>query len=222
MAKSRKPRKPDEESQPPLPDEITENVEFAAPAAPIPELGEFDLVLDSLELPAEESLDESPDAKTSHLREHYFGAGDDDKTDTPEERLLHAIFGRTADEETSEAPLRIRKPAMKKSAKQIVAESMPQMQVVEPSRHLADAGPVSPPDAVSPELSALRRKYFGDEEEDTAIDTPIILAAQGLAPDSGIDTGIVLVKPKDGSADPARPSTKAVVVADGRIIGRQG
>lgn len=221
MARSRKRRDEEDREEdeivvaPPETAGDAATIEIAAAAAPLkPDEEEIPLEFSELAL--------SDPAQANEVRERYFGVEITESgpgTATPEERLLQSIFGHDAGKTNIVQNLReARTSPMKKSARQIVQESLPEMQVVGPARHLADAAPASPPDAVSPELSALRKKYFGADAGDS-----IAISDEDDTPESGIDTGIVLVKPKDDpSSDPARPSTKAVVVADGRIIGRQG
>ena len=99
------------------------------------------------------------------------------------------------------------------------------------TRGKAGAGPRgTKPDAVSPELDALRRKYLGDDAGaagQTAA-APPPAADSGGAPDAGDDDdAIVTVAPKDRSRDGRLPGgrrAKRVVVSGkaGKVIGRQG
>jgi hypothetical protein len=85
------------------------------------------------------------------------------------------------------------------------------------------------PDAVSPELDALRRKYLGDDAgaAGDAASAPPPAADAGGSPGTGDDDAIVTVEPKDRSRDGGLPGgrrAKRVVVSGkaGKVIGRQG
>jgi hypothetical protein len=102
----------------------------------------------------------------------------------------------------------------KKSAREIVREKMPGKRVVSPRRSAADAPPQA--DAVSLDLPALRRKYFGEAARPSA--DAATQAASGPSP----DTEIVLVAPANPAADAGQSQAKGVVVTDGEITGEQG
>jgi hypothetical protein len=102
----------------------------------------------------------------------------------------------------------------KKSAREVVKEKMPGKRIVTPRRSAASAPPQA--DAVSVDLPALRRKYFGDAARPSAAAPS--RATGGPSP----DTGIVLVTPVHPTADAGRSQPKGVVVTDGEITGEQG
>ncbi len=92
------------------------------------------------------------------------------------------------------------------TAAQVIARDMPGYRIVK--RSMIPAQQVAPPDAVSPDLDEIRRRY-------------------GLAVEASLNmeksptntSGIVLVEPKVSSS---AAGPKAVVISSGRIIGRQG
>src|SRR5258706_14330598 len=117
MARSRKNRSEDDEAIALPTEELAGNVEFAAPSAPLLEPGE-----------------------SVHFGTQIVGSA------------IHAArrkyFGGTTTAMPGPAPIgQKRKSPMKKTARQIVEELMPHMEVVETVRNAADAQPL-PPDAV--------------------------------------------------------------------------
>jgi len=122
--------------------------------------------------------------------------------------------------------------AKKKSAKKVVEEQMPNFRVVEqqPGQDRAKAAP----DAVSPSLDKLRRKYGdgapqsapkstsnpGDAARVNEIENPD--ASDGESDDEEAQAEIVLAEPKNIDARNRGPGPKAFVVVKGKIIGSQG
>ena len=99
-----------------------------------------------------------------------------------------------------------------KKARQLVSKTLPgyKVQAETPDKKIAadSASQRSAVEVVSPSLSALKRRYFGDNAS----------AAPSVEPDSD-DSGIVFVKKESGSK--SSPS-QAVIFSKGKIIGRQG
>lgn len=84
------------------------------------------------------------------------------------------------------------------TAAQIIARDMPGFRIVKRPAVTAHA---TPPDAVSPDLAEIRKRYGLVEKPLTGTST------------------VVLVEPKAG---PGILGPKAVIISNGRIIGRQG
>ena len=100
-----------------------------------------------------------------------------------------------------------------KKARKLVSKTLPGYKVQEETsdkKIAADAAVQrSAVEVVSPSLSALKRRYFGDNAS----------AAPSVEPDSD-DSGIVYVQ-KQTAGSKASPA-RAVIFSKGKIIGRQG
>jgi hypothetical protein len=100
-----------------------------------------------------------------------------------------------------------------KKARALVNKVLPgyKVQTETPSKKSAvdAAAQRSAVEVVSPSLSALKRRYFGDNAS----------AAPSVVPDSD-DSGIVFVQKKVGGSKSSPP--RAVIFSKGKIIGRQG
>ena len=100
----------------------------------------------------------------------------------------------------------------KKTARQIIKEQMPNFRVVRKGAATEDA-PTAKPDAVGPDLAALRRKYLGEAVD--AAPPP-----DAAARDDGGE--IVIVEPNDDRGRRRGAGPKAVVVSKGKVSGVQG
>lgn len=105
---------------------------------------------------------------------------------------------------------------------QIIARDAPGYEIA--TQRVPDAA--SPrraaPDAVSPDIEQIRKKY-GVSDAGSGTESVHIRVARGSSKKSTDDSEIVLLKPKQGASDAwGGPSPKAVVVSGNRIIGRQG
>jgi hypothetical protein len=105
--------------------------------------------------------------------------------------------------------------AKSKTVEQVVREAMPNKRIVTPSPR-AD-GPRLAPDASTPDLGALHRKYFPSQVPDS-----VPIAPQATSSRVAGSTGIVLVAPAQATADAEQAQAKAVVVEDGKIVSKQG
>jgi len=106
----------------------------------------------------------------------------------------------------------------------IVEEKMPGWTLAEQAGlAAADVAPDAA-DADTPSLAALRRKYLGSAAAAPDDAERPRLAADDDPPGEPADTAIVIVERKDPPRDPydRGAGPKAVVIADGEIIGRQG
>ena len=105
----------------------------------------------------------------------------------------------------------------KKTAKDIVKESLPEMEIVEPSsKATPDVAPAAAKHGVS--LDRLREKYLGSVARE-----PVASAADGEeAGDQDVE--VKQVRPKHAPADPVDdPGPRAVIIDRKRgIIGSQG
>jgi hypothetical protein len=110
----------------------------------------------------------------------------------------------------------------------IVARDMPGFRIAEPAEaplaDAADAAPRGLPEASTPDIADLRRKYFGDE---TGAAGPAAMGDAGAdaAPADDNDEEIVHVVPKDNS-DPwdraRRPKAVVFSHSEKRVVGYQG
>jgi hypothetical protein len=113
-----------------------------------------------------------------------------------------------------------------KQMAEIVARDMPGFRIAEPEEApLADAAPGTArgaPEATTPDIAELRRKYFGEEADELA-GAGGEAAVDAEAGDN--DEEIVHVVPKD-SADPwdraRRPKSVVFSHREKRVIGYQG
>jgi hypothetical protein len=100
-----------------------------------------------------------------------------------------------------------------KKARQLVSKTLPgyKVQAEKTGKKIAaDAATQrSAVEVVSPSLSALKRRYFGDNAS----------ATPSVEPDSD-DSGIVYVQKQAGGSKPSQ--SQAVIYSKGKIIGRQG
>ncbi len=107
----------------------------------------------------------------------------------------------------------------KKSVKEILAEVMPEMEIVEGQRSKpADAADEA--SSPGPSLAELRRKYLGFDAEESAAHKA--KAADAPAAD---DVVVAQVRPKAAASDSNTPSTPKTVVVSrktGKVIARQG
>ena len=143
------------------------------------------------------SRDEQQSDRMKGLREQFLG--------------MFATASALGSGSTSDA----KSGSKKKTAEQIVQETMPRKLVVKQSRK--GSIPVADPDATSCDLASMRRKNKGVVRPDAiAADS----ASQIAVPSD--DTGIVLVVPIVRSRDSVSDRAKAVVVTDGKVTGRQG
>lgn len=96
-----------------------------------------------------------------------------------------------------------------RKARKLVSKTLPgyKVQAEAPGTKAADQRSVV--EVVSPSLSVLKRRYFGDNSS----------AGPSVVPDSD-DSGIVFVQKQTGSAKSSPP--RAVIFSKGKIIGRQG
>jgi hypothetical protein len=95
-----------------------------------------------------------------------------------------------------------------KSAREIVAEQMPGMRILsEPLQSNSDA--VEHATAHGAGLDALRQHYLEAPQADAVSETPG-------------DSEVVMVEPVATDAAKRGPGPKAVIVSNGRIVGRQG
>ena len=101
----------------------------------------------------------------------------------------------------------------KKTARQIIKEQMPKFRVVKKGA-AADAAARAKPDAVSPDLAALRRKYLGESPDHASA------SDAEAAPDDDGEILVVEHKAAEGRRRGAGP--KGVVVSKGKISGVQG
>lgn len=104
-----------------------------------------------------------------------------------------------------------------RTAREIVQAALPHMEIVDQVEQ-TDQAQVVHVDNVSPDIAELRRKYFGTPG--AASDHLPDAAIAPVGDDQG--SGIVMVVPKDRPAGEKAPAAKAVVVAEGKIIGFQG
>src|SRR5262249_40358160 len=101
------------------------------------------------------------------------------------------------------------------SAQQIAQKAKPNWRPVprESAESLTDAYLTAKPDAQTPELDALMRKYFGDTAEN--------YRAEAKKPAPPQKSELVVMEPKNASD--ARPvGRKRVLVEDGKVVGEQG
>jgi hypothetical protein len=100
-----------------------------------------------------------------------------------------------------------------KKARKLVSKTLPgyKVQAEKPRKKMAvdAAAQRSAVEVVSPSLSVLKRRYFGDNAS----------ATPSVVPDSD-DSGIVFVQKKAGGPKSSPP--RAVIFSKGKIIGRQG
>ena|SRR4028119_2479583 len=103
----------------------------------------------------------------------------------------------------------------KKSVRQIVEEQMPNFRVVE-SLPEEDSRRRVAPEVVTPDLASLRRKFLGEDRRRGRD-----VAAAAVREDDG-ESEIVLVEPKNANIRHRGAGAKAVVIANGKIVGMQG
>lgn len=111
----------------------------------------------------------------------------------------------------------------KKTAKEIVAEALPEMEIVEPATPAAPAASATADTArggtrPGPSMAELRKKYLGtDAAEDDADE---VEPAEG----DEADIEVVQVRPKKTPADPAEdPGKRTLIISKKKgIIGSQG
>ena len=106
--------------------------------------------------------------------------------------------------------------------KRIVEERLPGRTVVRSAPARPDAGTWAPPDATTPDIAALRRKYLGDAAASAARRD-----AGTYVPDAGAEGREAVIVPVESThprdAHERGPGTKGVVVSDdGKVIGVQG
>lgn len=106
----------------------------------------------------------------------------------------------------------------KKAIRQIVEEQMPNFRVVEPISEEDSRRRVAP-EVVTPDLASLRRKFLG---EDRRRGRDLSAAATTLEREDDCESEIVLVEPKNTNVRHRGAGPKAVVIANGKIVGMQG
>jgi hypothetical protein len=104
----------------------------------------------------------------------------------------------------------------KKSVRQIVEEQVPNFRVVEPLSE-EDSHRRIAPELVTPDLASLRRKFLGEDRR-RGRDA----AAATVVREGGCESEIVLVEPKNANIRHRGAGAKAVVIANGKIVGMQG
>jgi hypothetical protein len=108
----------------------------------------------------------------------------------------------------------------RKSAKEVVKENLPEMEVVEKPAAAAAADSIRRATTPGPSMADLRKKYLGDDAED---EEPIAgIDAVGEGDESDVE--VVQVRPKQTPADPADdPGPRAVIISKTKgIVGTQG
>ena len=107
-----------------------------------------------------------------------------------------------------------KKPSKSMSAEQVAQKAKPNWKPVpaEAADPASDRYRKAEPDAQTPELDALYRKYFGAQAEDAR-------RARKAAPPK--QSKLVMMEPKNAS-DARRVGRKVVLVEDGEVIGEQG
>lgn len=110
----------------------------------------------------------------------------------------------------------------KKRLEQIIARDMPGYRLASHALG-ADRASSAEPDLVAPDITALKRKYFGADALPEA-DNPGHRATRARAakPKADVEEQIVAVEPKEGGAFDAAARPKTVVISNGKIVARQG
>ena len=106
----------------------------------------------------------------------------------------------------------------KKSVRQIVEEQMPNFRVVEPIPEEDSSRRVAP-EVVTPDLASLRRKFLGEDRRRGRDAAPAAATAER---GDDCESEIVLVEPKNANIRHRGAGAKAVVIANGKIVGMQG
>ncbi|MGL4553273.1 MAG: hypothetical protein ACRC33_19075 [Gemmataceae bacterium] len=109
----------------------------------------------------------------------------------------------------------------KKSAKEVVRESLPDLEVVEkPAAAKAAADSARRATTPGPSMADLRKKYLGADAEDEGV------TGRGAdsVPEDEEDVDVVRVRPKQRSADPADdPGPRTVIISKKKgPLGAQG
>lgn len=104
----------------------------------------------------------------------------------------------------------------KKSVRQIVEEQMPNFRVVE-SLPEEDSRRRVAPEVVTPDLASLRRKFLGEDRRRGRD-----VAGATVVREDDSESEIVLVEPKNANIRHRGAGAKAVVIANGKIVGMQG
>ena len=107
----------------------------------------------------------------------------------------------------------------KKSVRQIVEEQMPNFRVVETLSEEDSRRRVAP-EVVTPDLASLRRKFLGEDRRRSR--DLSAAAAATLEREDDCESEIVLVEPKNANIRHRGAGPKAVVIANGKIVGMQG
>lgn len=110
----------------------------------------------------------------------------------------------------------------KKPVRQIVEEQMPNFRVVE-SLSEEDSRRRVAPEVVTPDLASLRRKFLGEDRRRGRDARDLGAAAvTTLEREDDGESEIVLVEPKNANVRHRGAGPKAVVIANGKIVGMQG
>lgn len=109
----------------------------------------------------------------------------------------------------------------KKPIRQIVEEQMPNFRVVEPISEEDSRRRVAP-EVVTPDLASLRRKFLGEDRRRGRDLSVAAAAAATLEREDDCESEIVLVEPKNTNVRHRGAGPKAVVIANGKIVGMQG
>lgn len=107
----------------------------------------------------------------------------------------------------------------KKSVRQIVEEQMPNFRVVETLSEEDSRRRVAP-EVVTPDLASLRRKFLGEDRRRSR--DLSAAAAATFEREDDCESEIVLVEPKNTNIRHRGAGPKAVVIANGKIVGMQG
>ncbi|HJT36537.1 MAG TPA: hypothetical protein VJ783_31230 [Pirellulales bacterium] len=102
----------------------------------------------------------------------------------------------------------------RKSAHEVIAEKMPGMRIVA-TAPISDRDVKQHASSQGTGLDALKRKYFGQAAGSGQTKNSDSESAEG-------DSELVLVEPAAADANRRGPGPKAVIISNGRIIGRQG